>query len=111
VFRRRQTIAEAALPGTRSALVLSQDRRGWVVRMGEGKRGCRRHVQPGSLVVLDRGLRERSRRRIEIELPRDWFPAEDADRGLGLPDDRLTRRGRGPGAGRRRAPHRSHVAR
>jgi hypothetical protein len=54
--------------------------------------------------VLDRELRERSRRRIEVELPRDWFPAEDADRGLGLPT--IASRGevavRVPGEGERR---------
>jgi hypothetical protein len=37
---------------------------------------------PGSLVVLDRNLRERSRRRIEVELPAGWYPSGDADRGL-----------------------------
>jgi hypothetical protein len=40
---------------------------------------------PGSLVVLDRELRERSRWRIDVELPRGWFPSRDADRGLGAP--------------------------
>jgi hypothetical protein len=39
----------------------------------------------GSLVVLDRKLRERFRRRIDVELPPGWFPANDADRGLGAP--------------------------
>jgi hypothetical protein len=170
------------LPGTTTALVLSSDRRGWVVHLREGKRSCRLHsplgefealapapdgtlaaarwsdqteagivlvrlgdefeqlgegwltretnwldgpvwtpdstllvaaenplgagpwwaehdageaedddrspggtFSPGSLVVLDRELRERSRRRIEVELARGWFPAEDADRGLGTP--------------------------
>lgn len=37
---------------------------------------------PGSLVVLDRDLRERDRRRVEIELPPGWYPSSDADRGL-----------------------------
>jgi hypothetical protein len=40
---------------------------------------------PGSLVVLDRELQGRSRRRIEVDLPTGWFPAADADRGLGPP--------------------------
>jgi hypothetical protein len=40
---------------------------------------------PGSLVVLDRDLQERSRRRITVELPSGWFPANDVDRGLGIP--------------------------
>ncbi len=44
-----------------------------------------RTFSPGSLVVLDRELHERSRRRIEVDLPTGWFPAEDADRGLGPP--------------------------
>ena len=37
---------------------------------------------PGSLVVLDRDLHELSRVRIDVDLPRGWFPADDADRGL-----------------------------
>jgi hypothetical protein len=41
--------------------------------------------QVGSLVVLDRELHERSRRRIDVELPSGWFPSSDADRGLGQP--------------------------
>jgi hypothetical protein len=40
---------------------------------------------PGSVVVLDRDLRERSRRSVEVELPRGWSPGGDADRGLGAP--------------------------
>jgi hypothetical protein len=40
---------------------------------------------PGSLVVLDRDLHERSRIRIEVQLPSGWFPEGDADRGLGVP--------------------------
>jgi hypothetical protein len=40
---------------------------------------------PGSLVVLDRDLRERLRERIQVELPRGWFPSRDADRGLPRP--------------------------
>jgi hypothetical protein len=40
---------------------------------------------PGSLVVLGRELLERSRIRIEVELSPGWFPADDADRGLGVP--------------------------
>jgi hypothetical protein len=42
---------------------------------------------PGSVVVLDRDLRERSRRRVEVALPRGWFPGGDADRGLGVPTE------------------------
>ena len=40
---------------------------------------------PGSLVVLDRDLHESSRVRIDVDLPRGWFPADDADRGLAAP--------------------------
>jgi hypothetical protein len=40
---------------------------------------------PGSLVVLDRDLHELSRVRITVDLPRGWFPADDADRGLAPP--------------------------
>jgi hypothetical protein len=40
---------------------------------------------PGSLVVLDRGLRERSRVQIDVELAAGWFPGADAERGLGPP--------------------------
>ena len=40
---------------------------------------------PGSLVVLDRDLRELSRFRIDVDLPRGWFPADDVDRGLDAP--------------------------
>jgi hypothetical protein len=40
---------------------------------------------PGSLVVLDRDLHERSRIRIDVQLPAGWFPQDDGDRGLGLP--------------------------
>jgi hypothetical protein len=40
---------------------------------------------PGSLVVLDRELRERARVRLDVELVPGWFPADDADRGLGVP--------------------------
>jgi hypothetical protein len=36
----------------------------------------------GSLVVLDRDLRERDRQRIAVELPPGWYPSSDADRGL-----------------------------
>jgi hypothetical protein len=35
------------------------------------------------VVVLDRDLRERSRVRIEVDLPPRWYPAGDEDRGLG----------------------------
>jgi hypothetical protein len=35
--------------------------------------------------VLDRDLRECLRERIEVELPRGWFPGSDADRGLPRP--------------------------
>jgi hypothetical protein len=38
---------------------------------------------PGTVVVLDRDLRERSRVRIEVDLPPRWYPAGDEDRGLG----------------------------
>jgi hypothetical protein len=40
---------------------------------------------PGSVVVLGRDLRERFRRRIEVDVPPNWFPAGDAERGLGAP--------------------------
>jgi hypothetical protein len=40
---------------------------------------------PGSLAVLDRDLRERFRLQINVELAAGWFPAEDAERGLGAP--------------------------
>jgi hypothetical protein len=40
---------------------------------------------PGSVVVLDRDLHELSRVRIDVDLPRGWFPADDADRGLAAP--------------------------
>jgi hypothetical protein len=40
---------------------------------------------PGAFVVLDRDLRERLRSRIDVELPRGWFPRSDDDRGLGTP--------------------------
>jgi hypothetical protein len=40
---------------------------------------------PGSLVVLDRDLHELSRARIDVDLPRGWFPADDDDRGLAAP--------------------------
>lgn len=40
---------------------------------------------PGSLVVLDRDLREQSRIRIDVPLPSGWFPSGDPDRGLGVP--------------------------
>lgn len=40
---------------------------------------------PGSVVVLDRDLIERSRQRVEVELPAGWYPSDDADRGLGVP--------------------------
>lgn len=39
----------------------------------------------GSLVVLDRDLHERSRIRIDVQLPPGWFPTDEADRGLGVP--------------------------
>jgi hypothetical protein len=37
------------------------------------------------LVVLDRELRERCRVQIDVELPSGWFPAGEAERGLGAP--------------------------
>jgi hypothetical protein len=40
---------------------------------------------PGSVVALDRGLRERFRELIAVDVPVGWFPAGDADRGLGAP--------------------------
>ena len=40
---------------------------------------------PGSVVVLERDLRERFRRRFDVELPRGWFPGGDVDRGLAAP--------------------------
>jgi hypothetical protein len=40
---------------------------------------------PGSIVMLDRGLEEVARRRIDVDLPGGWFPAGDRDRGLGTP--------------------------
>jgi hypothetical protein len=40
---------------------------------------------PGSVVVLDRDLRERVRSRIDVELSSGWFPDGDDDRGLGTP--------------------------
>jgi hypothetical protein len=42
---------------------------------------------PGSVVVLERDLRERFRRRVEVELPRGWSPGGDVDRGLGVPTE------------------------
>ena len=41
---------------------------------------------PGSVVVLGRDLRERFRRQIEVDVPSGWFPAGDAERGLGAPE-------------------------
>jgi hypothetical protein len=40
---------------------------------------------PGSVVVLDRDLREVSRTRVDVDLPRGWSPADEADRGLSAP--------------------------
>jgi hypothetical protein len=40
---------------------------------------------PGSLVMLDRNLDERLRSRIDVELPKGWFPRGQVDRGLGTP--------------------------
>jgi len=40
---------------------------------------------PGSLVGLDRDLRERFRLQIDVELASGWFPGCDAERGLGAP--------------------------
>jgi hypothetical protein len=40
---------------------------------------------PGSVVTLDRDLRERFRDRVEVQLPPGWFPGSDLDRGPGCP--------------------------
>jgi hypothetical protein len=40
---------------------------------------------PGSVVALDRRLKERVREKIAVDLPRGWFPSSDTDRGLGAP--------------------------
>lgn len=40
---------------------------------------------PGSVVFLDRELRELSRVRIDVDLPQGWVPAGDEDRGLAAP--------------------------
>lgn len=40
---------------------------------------------PGSLVVLDRDLHEEERLRLDVDVPVGWFPADDADGGLGAP--------------------------
>lgn len=38
---------------------------------------------PGSVVLLDRKLSELRRRRVDVDVPRGWFPDDDRDRGLG----------------------------
>jgi hypothetical protein len=40
---------------------------------------------PGSILVLDRNLVERSRQLVRVELPAGWYPSTDADRGIGIP--------------------------
>lgn len=72
----------------------------------DGDRSPGGTFSPGSLVVLDRELLERSRRRIEVDLPTGWFPAEDADRGLGppVPGSEGEVAVRVPGDGERRIP-------
>lgn len=40
---------------------------------------------PGSIVVLDRQLRELRRRSVDVDVPRGWFPEDDRDRALGAP--------------------------